>query len=287
METLDAFITHLKVERGYSKHTLEAYARDIRGYLKQSPKPYDSASVLTYLASMAELGIASSSQARLLSALKHYFNFLLKDGVIEYNPAAEVCTPKQVKNLPKQLNHEEVEALLQLKSSKKWQVRNHAMLLLMYATGMRVSELTKLKLDDLDLTKGSVKIFGKGSKERLVPMGERAMEAVEVYLQTTRTVFLRGKNSNDLFVSARGKPITRQAFWLIVKKQASAAHIEKNISPHMLRHSFAIHMLENGADLRAIQAMLGHADLSTTEIYTKLDKRQIQKVYEACHPRAS
>jgi len=158
---------------------------------------------------------------------------------------------------------------------------------LLYATGLRVSELVNLKIENLDLTRGFLKILGKGSKERLVPMGQVAIEDLENYLRNTRELFLRGRDSHFVFVSSRAKNLTRQAFWLIIKKYAELAGISKNISPHMLRHSFATHLIQNGADLRVIQAMLGHSDLSTTEIYTNLDKSEIQKIYLAKHPRAN
>jgi len=281
---LDAFINYLKIEKNYSLNTLEAYERDVRKFLESKLE------VQRYL---EKLKLCSRSQARVLSAVRHYYKFLVKEGLLEENPSKNISRPKSDKRLPKLLNFEEIEKLLDApkilenKKNNKINIRDRSMLSLLYATGLRVSELVNLKIENLDLTRGFLKILGKGSKERLVPMGQVAIEDLENYLRNTRELFLRGRDSHFVFVSSRAKNLTRQAFWLIIKKYAELAGISKNISPHMLRHSFATHLIQNGADLRAIQAMLGHSDLSTTEIYTNLDKSEIQKIYLAKHPRAN
>ena len=290
-DTLDPFIHYLKVERGYSKHTLDAYARDVGGYL-QASAGMDSRlrgkdRIENYISGLAKSEKSARTQARLLSALRHYFKFLEREGIGQGNPAKDVPMPKTGRSLPKLLSLDEVDVLLASPSQgTKWGIRDHAMIALMYGTGLRVSELIQLKISDVDMTRGALKTHGKGSKERVVPIGELAMDAVQNYLQRGRPEFLADRECSYLFVSARAKPLTRQAFWLSLKGYAQKIGVDKNISPHMLRHSFATHLLERGADLRAIQAMLGHADLATTEIYTHLDNGEVRKVYLRHHPRA-
>ena len=243
--------------------------------------------VSEYLSSLAKSGKSARTQARVLSALRHYFKFLEREGLGQGNPAKDVPMPKTGRPLPKLLSLDEVDALLASPSHiKKWGIRDHAMIALMYGTGLRVSELIQLKISDVDMTRGALKTHGKGSKERVIPMGELAMDAIQIYLDKGRPEFLGDRECLYLFVSARAKPLTRQAFWLSLKGYAQKVGIAKGISPHMLRHSFATHLLERGADLRAIQAMLGHSDLATTEIYTHLEQGEVRKIYLKHHPRA-
>lgn len=288
---LDSFIGYLKVEKNYSPHTLEAYERDIRNFLESKLE------VQKYLEKLSlKNNYKTKTQSRILSAIKAYYKFLVRENILEENPAKNIAAPKPEKILPKLLSYDEVESLLKVfesfenniknKNKLKILARDKSMLSLLYATGLRVSELVNLKLENLDLIRGFLKIYGKGSKERLVPIGQIALENLEEYLNNARNLFLDNRDSHYVFVSAQGKNLTRQAFWLNLKKYGSESGISKNISPHMLRHSFATHLIQNGADLRAIQAMLGHSDLSTTEIYTNLDKSEIQKIYLAKHPRA-
>ena len=287
----DQFINHLRVERGLSKNTIEAYSRDLRRFLQfleqknLSPLRVTQDHVTAYMASL-EGTLSIRSAARNLSALKMFFRFLVSDERIEQSPVRLLNTPKIPHKLPEVLTHEEVDLLLSKPdSSNPRGQRDKAMLELLYATGLRVSELIGLGTTGVNLEAGFVRTLGKGSKERMVPMGAKALEAVKEYLEDGRIRFLKGRSSGFLFLNTRGNPLTRQGFWKIIKQYGLAAGINKRITPHSLRHSFATHLLEFGADLRSVQIMLGHADISTTQIYTHVTRERLKQVHEKHHPR--
>ena len=230
--------------------------------------------------------ISHRSNARRVSALNSFFSFLARQGRIDRNPFAMVDLPKSGRLLPKALSIEEVNRLLeQPEVSSPLLIRNWTMLLLLYSTGVRVSELVNLPLVGCNMESGFLKVIGKGNKERLIPFGRAAAEAVDNYLEHSRPLLLKGRKSTYLFITNRAKPMTRARFWQILKETAEAAGIRKQISPHMLRHSFATHLLANGADLRAVQMMLGHADIATTQIYTHIDQDRLKSIHRSFHPR--
>jgi integrase/recombinase XerD len=291
---LDLFLSYLVVEKGLSDNTLEAYHRDVDRYLSflQRQKidelarirPLDIASFLAWL---KESGLAPRSRARALSCVRMFHRFLEIENHCDGNPASLIDAPRMVAKLPTVLSFREVERLLSAPSGEVPEdVRDRAMLDLLYATGLRVSELVFLKAREVNRSAGFLLTCGKGGKERLVPLGETAVASLDRYLTLARTKLDKKGGSDYLFLSRLGKPMTRQAFWNIIKKRARQAGIAKNISPHTLRHSFATHLLENGADLRSVQLMLGHADLSTTQIYTHITRERLKKIHEEFHPRA-
>jgi len=236
---------------------------------------------------MQKSGKASSSISRTCAALRSFYQFLFREHVISEDPTIDLDTPKLEQRLPKVLNTEEVEKLLsQPDITTPLGLRDKSMLELLYATGMRVSELISLSVEDVNLETGFLRCMGKGSKERIIPVGSIALEYLKEYLSSVRKQLLNGKESKKLFFNRQGNPMTRQGFWKIIKKYSKQAGIYKKITPHTLRHSFATHLLENGADLRAVQEMLGHADISTTQRYTHLTQNRIKQVYDKTHPRA-
>ncbi len=290
---LDLFLNYLLVEKGLARNTLEAYSRDIGRYLNHLEKeghgdfsrvgPLDIAG---FIARLKEAGLSPRSRARVLSAIRMLHRFLVIENYCETNPAAIIEAPKTSGKLPMFLSSREVEKLLAAASGEGTiEVRDRAMLELLYATGLRVSELVDLRLRDINMDAGFLMALGKGSKERLVPMGEAARSALTDYCSTVRPFLDRSGSSPHLFLSRLGRKMTRQAFWNIIKKRSLEAGIAKNISPHTLRHSFATHLLENGADLRSVQIMLGHADLSTTQIYTHVTRERLKKLHQEIHPR--
>lgn len=291
---VDLFLEHVRIERNLSANTAEAYAHDLQMFMRYlAPEnvarlqDVHAAHVAGFMAHMGRAGRAVKSQARTLSAVRMLFKFLVKERYLAVNPAGDVDRPKLLKKLPSFLGREEVEALLAAPGRDS--ARGHrdlAMLETMYATGLRVSEVCGLKTTDVDLNRGFLVARGKGNKERVVPLGVRARESLEAFVAGPRTVLLHGKHADALFPHPSGKALTRQGVWKIVKRYALLAGITKVLSPHKLRHSFATHLVENGADLRAVQAMLGHADLSTTEIYTHVNRTRLHAVYNAHHPRA-
>ena len=290
---LDLFLNYLVVEKGLARNSLESYSRDLAKYLEYCDqrgireladiKPLD---VAEFLALLKGSGLSPRSRARALSALRTFHRFLHAEGYATGNPATMIEAPKAVSKLPQILTSREVEALLASPVGEDpLCVRDRAMLQLLYATGLRVSELVALKVRDLNLAAGYLMTVGKGSKERLVPMGGSACAAVVRYLDEARATLARKGARPELFLSRLGEGMTRQSFWNILKKWAVAAGIAKSISPHTLRHSFATHLLENGADLRSVQIMLGHADLSTTQIYTHVTRERLKRIHEEFHPR--
>lgn len=288
------FINYLGVERGLALNTLDSYGRDLRQYeefLKREghsdPAAVSRELILRYLVQLEGEGKATATIARRLAALKAFYQFLVREKRLDADPTADLESPKLKRKLPQVLTVKEVESILeQPNRSTAAGVRDRAMLELIYATGIRVSELVNLNLEDVNLEMGFLRCYGKGSKERLVPLGSWAVRTLREYLQKWRGRLLRDEGEVSLFVNHHGRRLTRQGFWKIVKKYAEDARIEKEITPHTLRHSFATHLLENGADLRSVQEMLGHADISTTQIYTHLTKGRLKEVYAKSHPRA-
>lgn len=291
---VEEFIHYLAVERGLADNTLDSYNRDLNqflGFLEQE-KVQDAQKatrnmVMSYLLFLQKRGRATATVSRHLAALKSFYHFLLKEKYIEKDPTANLESPKLEKKLPQILAVNEVEMLLnQPIGGDPATLRDKAMLELLYATGIRVSELIQLDINHINVDMGYIRCFGKGSKERIVPVGTFARRCVDEYLQKGRTKIIKNKAEQALFVNQHGGRLTRQGFWKIIKKYARRAGISKVITPHTLRHSFATHLLENGADLRSVQEMLGHADITTTQIYTHLTKGRLREVYARSHPRA-
>ncbi len=288
---LDDYIQHLRVERGLSQHTVDGYARDLARFGDRledkniALAKIDEGTVAGYLVSLSQKGLSARTQARALSAIRGFFRFLVQEGWHSRDPTELLEGPRLLRRLPDVLNRDEVLRLLQTPSGDKPnRVRDRAMLHTMYAAGLRVTELVDLDLGDVNLAEGFVSALGKGNKRRIVPIGEHARVAMAQYLSEVRPKWARPA-SRACFVTARGKAMTRQGFWRIVKKYARAAGISKDISPHKLRHSFATHLLAGGADLRSVQTMLGHADISTTQIYTHVSGDHLRKMHERYHPR--
>ncbi len=287
---LDLFLSYLLVEKGAAANTVIAYSRDLTRYLQflgeRQPGAISPSDVACYLAKLKAESIAPRSRARALSALRMLHRFLVAEGYCESNPTAIIEAPKGVAKLPAVLSGKEVEALLAAPlDAGAVELRDQAMLELLYATGLRVSELVGLKLGEVNLSAGYLLTVGKGNKERLVPIGESACRSVGRYLSKARDELLKQRASSRLFLSRLGEGMTRQAFWNIVKKRALQAGVRSQISPHTLRHSFASHLLENGADLRSVQIMLGHADLSSTQIYTHVTRERLKRLHGEFHPR--
>jgi integrase/recombinase XerD len=287
---LDLFLSYLLVEKGAAANTVTAYSRDLTRYLgylgERAPSDIRSSDVAGYLAHLKGEGISPRSRARALSALRMLHRFLVVEGYCEVNPSAIIEAPKGVQKLPSVLSGRQVEALLAAPlDTGAIELRDAAMLELLYATGLRVSELVGLSLVEVNLTAGYLMTIGKGDKERLVPIGESACRAVDRYLEGARDELLKDGGSKLLFLSRLGEGMTRQAFWNIVRKRALQAGVQSHLSPHTLRHSFATHLLENGADLRSVQIMLGHADLSSTQIYTHVSRERLKRLHGEFHPR--
>jgi len=288
-----AFLKHLAVERGLSINTQEAYGRDLRrleAFLKGTRVPVNRArrqDLLSHVRSLRQSGLSPKSVARAINTFRVFYRFLLAEGEMKQDPTSELDAPRTWKSLPRFLSFEEVDLLLGAPDpSKPLGLRDAAMLEVLYATGIRVSELLSLKVEDLNLEVGYLTCMGKGSKERLVPLGRKAIERLKEYLGTVRPALARRAASNVLFTNRNGQKMTRQGFWKILKAHGASAGIKRRLSPHVLRHSFATHLLEHGADLRAVQMMLGHADISTTQIYTHVNRERLRRIYHDYHPRA-
>ena len=290
---LERFADFLALEQGASPRTSEAYLRDVgrlAGFAiaRGAPAPVDvTARVLRdYIYHLKDLGLSPASIRRNISATRTYFRFLLADGIVTRDPTERLETPKKWRTLPEVLTVEEVQALLAAPSlDDPLYFRDRAMLELAYGAGLRVSEWITLGVKDLLLEDGLVRVFGKGSKERLVPIGRTAIGAVAVYVRELRPKLERGAGEGVLFLNARGEPLTRMGAWKILRRYVERAGLTRHVSPHTLRHSFATHLLEGGADLRAVQEMLGHADISTTQIYTHVDREYLRQVHRQFHPR--
>ncbi len=293
-DVIAEFIDYLSVERGLAANTLDSYSRDLKHFTKflekGSASSWDTVSrhtIAAYLAHLKKEGKAPATIARRLAALKSFYQFLVRERYIQRDPTLNLQSPKMEKKLPQVLTVKEVERLLgQPDTRTPAGKRDKAMLELLYATGIRVSELVSLNMRDINVDLGYVRCYGKGSKERIVPMGSMAVRSLRDYIKEGRPELLRNEGEQSLFLNHHGKRLTRQGFWKIVKKYAREARIRKPITPHTLRHSFATHLLENGADLRSVQEMLGHSDISTTQIYTHLTRGRLREIYAKAHPRA-
>lgn len=287
---IDLFIDAMWLESGLSKNTLSAYRSDLSRLSKfiegQSLLELTQADIQKFLALMMAQGTKASSSARVLSTLRRFFRYQIRENRIVDDPCAQVLSPKQGRPLPKAMSEQQVDDLLNAPDVETaLGLRDRAMLETLYATGLRVSELVGLTLLEVSLSVGVVRIVGKGNKERLVPLGENAIDWIERYQASARPDLLKERQCDTLFVTARGAGMTRHAFWHIIKKHALTAGIEQGLSPHTLRHAFATHLINHGADLRSVQMLLGHADLSTTQIYTHIARERLQSMHAQHHPR--
>ena len=290
---VERYLRGLRIESGLSLNTIESYRRDLAKFQRhlagQRFRMSDAvgpAVVVAFLAALRTQSVAPASIARMLSALRGWFRFLVRERVVETNPLPEVIVSRRAVRLPKTLTMLEVTQLLDLPAGSSIEGRrDQAMLELLYATGLRVSELVGLTVSQVDLNAGCLRVRGKGAKERIVPMGQQARDLLSEYLTQVRPVLLKGRPSRAMFVSRRGQALTRQACWKLLRLRAQRAGVAKAISPHMLRHSFATHLLEGGADLRAVQTMLGHVDIATTQIYTHVERSRLKQVHRQYFPR--
>jgi tyrosine recombinase xerD len=295
-EALAEYIIYLKIERGLSANTVTSYKRDIEKYLtflmEKKITQLDEVSrfeILDFLQTLRQSGAADNSIIRMVSSLRKFHQYVKRESIVSDDPMQLIDTPKKASTLPKAISPQAVEQLLEAPdTTTPLGVRDRTILELMYATGLRISELVNLKLSDMHLTMGFIQTMGKGEKERIIPLGEFANQWLEYYLDGAR-VYLQDQSpetSEYVFLNSRGKSLSRQGVWKKVKQLALEAGIDQNVTPHTLRHSFATHLLENGADLRMVQELLGHADISTTQIYTHITKTRLKQVYSDYHPRA-
>ena len=291
-EIIDRFIDHLWLQDGLSKNTLNSYRFDLELFtewltkkLKKNILDVSQADIQQYLSFKFPTSKARSI-SRLLATLRRLFRYLLRENKVKIDPTLEILSPKIPKSLPKSLSEEEVESLLNTPNVKTISgLRDKAMLELLYACGLRVSELVNILLTELSMTEGVIRVTGKGSKTRLVPMGEEAVDWIKRYINESRNSILKKKTSKYLFITIRGSAMTRQAFWYLIKRYSIIAKIKKPMSPHILRHAFATHLINHGADLRVVQMLLGHSDISTTQIYTHVARERLKKLHESHHPR--
>jgi integrase/recombinase XerD len=288
------FLEHIKVEKNLSANTIASYNLDLTDFMAHmrtlkitSVREVEAKHVEDHVSWLSKRNLSARSQGRHISAIRQFFRFLAAEGLNDKNPAADIEMPKIPKRLPNHLGVGDIDRILgAIEANTPRHIRDYSMISVMYATGLRVSELVALKMDDVDSARGFLSTLGKGSKERVIPIGEMAVAAIARYLSEARTELLKGTESDFLFVARRGQPLTRQAFFKLLKSYARLAGIEKDVSPHQIRHSFATHLIEGGADLRALQVLLGHSDLSSTEIYTHLNKERLHQLYQDYHPRA-
>ena len=292
---IDNFINYIASEKGLSRNTISSYSTDLKrfsdflhgaGITDVSGITTDR--ILVFLKSLKTSRLSSSSVVRYQVTIRNFFRFMLKEGVLKKDPVHILELPKKDRKLPQVMNESEVESLLNSPSliqDKKRQIRDRAMFEVMYATGLRVSELVGMTLNSIEMTVGFIKVKGKGSKERIVPIGDAAKEAVARYLEEGRPAFLR-RTTDALFLTQQGEAFSRQGFWKLLKTYLRKTNITKHVTPHTLRHSFATHLLEHGADLRSVQLMLGHSDISTTQIYTHINTEMLKRIYDKYHPRS-
>ena len=293
-DLLDSFLSYLVVEKGLSENTLESYGRDLKKFLLfiksrgiTSAREVKYGDILDFMTRSREEGLNATTIVRSMVSVKQFFKYLLSEKVLSEDPTAHIKTPKMKKAIPGVISLDDVESILGAPDESTPEgLRDAAMLEILYATGIRVSELIGLKLNDVNFELGFVVVYGKGSKERVVPIGDKAREKLLSYLRDSRPSLLKGREAKALFVTRRGAGMTRQGFWKIIKAQALKAGVTKKISPHTLRHSFATHLLERGADLRTIQVMLGHSDISTTQIYTHVESERLKEIHKKYHPRS-
>jgi integrase/recombinase XerD len=291
---LERFRDYLALEAGNSPHTVENYLRDVRRLVQygeskgiRGPADVTAAQLREFVYFLKDLGLAATTIRRQISALRTYYKFLVGEGIVARDPSERIESPKRWRTLPTVLSVADVERLLGAPNTDEpLAIRDRAMLEFAYATGVRVSELVGLTLQDILFEEGVARVFGKGAKERLVPVGRRALGAVALYAREIRPTLDKGKGRGILFLNARGTPLSRVGAWGVIKGTARRAGITKRVTPHTLRHTFATHLLEGGADLRAVQEMLGHADLSTTQLYTHVDRDYLRSVHKSFHPRA-
>jgi integrase/recombinase XerD len=289
---VQSFLDFCRIEKGLAENSLEAYRRDLERFAATcrpgAGEDFPGVEALGhYLQSLYEKGLGSRSVARHLTTLRNFVAFLLREGRLTTDPTAMLALPRQWKNLPKFLNHSEIDRLLEAPDpAKPTGLRDRAMIELLYSSGLRVSELCEVQLSDLNEELGVVRVLGKGNKVRLVPVGRSAIAALALYRGTGRPALLKGRGSKYLFVTGRGTKMTRQCFWILLRNYGTKAGIMRRLTPHVLRHSFATHLLEGGADLRSVQTMLGHADISTTQIYTHVMRSRLREIVDRHHPRA-
>jgi integrase/recombinase XerD len=293
-ELVESFLNYLIVECGLSENTIKSYKSDLRNfsnYLKNRGikrfQDLRANMIISYIEEEKQRGLSENSISRSLVTVKMFYKYMITEGKVSKNPMSSINSPKLQKRLPEVLHYKAVEKMLQAPDcNEKLGARDKAILELMYATGARVSEVASIKVSWVSLDYGFIKCQGKGSKQRIVPIGTKAVNSVRKYLQDVRPLLSKGKDGETLFLSRTGKKLRRENIWSIVKKYAIRAGIKSNISPHTLRHSFATHLLEGGADLRSVQEMLGHANISTTQIYTHVDRKYLKSVHQKFHPRA-
>lgn len=291
---IDSFLDHLAVERGLSANTRSAYRSDLAKFLTflrlrhiEHLSGAERHHITEYLLAQRKQGLSPRSLSRQLAALRMFFRFLNREKLLPADVTQTVDSPKLWRTLPLTLTYEEVDRLLAAPdAAKNLGLRDRAILEFMYATGLRVSEVAKIKINDVNLDAGFLRTVGKGNKERIVPLGRQSIDWIHRYLAEVRPALSKSKNAGELFVSARGKGLSRKTIWLLIKKYSRKAGISKNIKPHTLRHSFATHLLDNGGDLRVIQEMLGHADIATTQIYTHIDQGRLKQTHYRYHPRS-
>ncbi|MCI2930274.1 MULTISPECIES: site-specific tyrosine recombinase XerD [Staphylococcus] len=295
METIiEEYLKFIQIEKGLSENTIGAYRRDLKKYqlYMQEQKIahidfIDRQTIQECLGSLIDQGASAKSIARFISTIRSFHQFALREKYAAKDPTVLIETPKHEKKLPDVLDVEEVIQLLETPDlTKNNGYRDRTILELLYATGMRVTELIQIEIDDVNLIMGFVKVFGKGNKERIIPLGDTVIEYLDTYINNVRSQLLKKTVTNVLFLNLHGRPLTRQGIWKLIKQYGLRANINKTLTPHTLRHSFATHLLENGADLRAVQEMLGHSDISTTQLYTHVSKTQIRQMYNQFHPRA-
>ena len=289
-KTIDSFLNALWLEFGLSDNTLSAYGSDLKQFDKwlEAKELFnvEQQDINQFFVYRKQQGMSKRSVARILSSLKRFYGYLLREGLIQSDPCELIDAPRLAPALPESLSENDVESLLQAPEIvSALGFRDRAMLELLYATGLRVSELVELNFQQVNFRQGCLRVVGKGEKERLVPVGEEAMEWLERYLNQARPMILGARQSDYLFVTNRGSSMTRQAFWHIIKRYAKQAGIDKHLSPHTLRHAFATHLLNHGADLRVVQLLLGHSDLSTTQIYTHIAQQRLKELHSQFHPR--
>ena len=290
---LDEFLNYLSVERGLSKNTIISYKTDITSFISNMEdkgavdvEKIKRDDITQYLLRQKDKGLSGNSISRALVAIKMFYKFLVEERFIKDNVAGILESPKLIRPLPNVLSAAEVEKLLRSPDIRSWMgIRDLAALELMYATGMRVSEMVELETTTLNLDVGFIKCKGKGDKERIVPIGSHAASAISRYMQKVRPSLLKNKDDKHLFITRLGKKVSRQSFWKMMKRYAKKARIKKEIMPHTLRHSFATHLLERGADLRVVQELLGHSDIATTQIYTHINKERLKSIHKQFHPR--
>ncbi len=293
LERVDAFLTYALAEEGLAANSVEAYHRDLREFAQfvtargaASPGEVTHSTITVYLLALRRRALAPATVKRRAAAIRAFYQFLLREELVEHDPTLDLAAPRLPRRLPRVLTVEEVERLLAMPDPKRPEgSRDRAMLEVMYASGLRVSEVVRLDLGDVDLSMELVRCLGKGNKERLVPMGSHAVTALRAYLRQGRSLLAKGRLTQALFLNRRGMRLTRQGCWKLIRQYGQRAGIKKPLTPHVLRHSFATHLLERGADLRAVQEMLGHASIGTTQVYTHVARNRLREVYARAHPR--